>query len=128
MTAISTAEMNKRIAVQQREIGEIQQMGTDLTQATDVCHLLAFPSRQTARQASERLETGGFHVTTLDEDVGGDWLVFASNEQLLNARYLALVRISMESLAAEFSGRYDDWEAAIRVDGWPDCGCAWPES
>jgi hypothetical protein len=128
MSAISAAEMNKRIAVQQRLIGEMQQMGADLTQPTDVCHLLAFPSRQIARHASERLEIGGFHVTTLDEDVGGDWLVFASNEQLLNDRYLALVRISMERLAAEFGGRYDDWEAAIRVDGWPDCGCAWPES
>jgi len=128
MTGISSAEMNKRIDVQQRLIAEMQQLGADLRQATDVCHLLAFPSRLTARQASERLETGGFHVTTLDEDVGGDWLVFAGKEQLLDSRYLALVRISMERLAGEFGGRYDDWEAAIRVDGWPDCGCAWPES
>lgn len=128
MTAITAAEMNKRIAAQQRLIGEMQQMGADLTQPTDVCHLLAFPSQEAARIAGAHLETSGFHVTALDADVGGEWLVFAGDEQLLNAHYLALVRISTERLAVEFSGRYDDWDAAICVDGWPDCGCAWPES
>ena len=127
MTAIPSGEMNRRTAAQQALIDEMRQMGTDLTRPTDICHLLAFPSQQTAKQAAEHLETVGFRVTTLDDDIGGEWLVFAGNEQVLNARYLALVRIAMECLAAGFGGRYDDWEAAIRVDGWPDCGCAAPE-
>ena len=126
MSAISPDDPGVRIATQQALIEEMREMGADLTQPADVCHSLAFPGREAAMRAGNYLRGFEFGVTVLDDDIGGEWFVFAGQEQILSARYLALTQAALEGLAHELGGRYGDWEAGIRSEGWPDCGCPWP--
>jgi predicted hydrolase (HD superfamily) len=53
--------------------------------------------------------------------------LYASQEQVLNARHLDQTRSVMERLAAEFGGDYEDWQMSVHMDDWPECGCAWPD-
>jgi hypothetical protein len=128
LITVPPEELDGRIAAQQALIEEMREMGADLKQPADVCHSLVFASKDVALLAGERIGRFGFGVTVLDDDIGGEWFVFASQEQVLNARYLALVQAAMDRLAARFGGRYDDWDAGIHTDDWPDCGCAWPDA
>jgi len=104
-------------------------MGGDLMRKHHVGHSLGFAKREDAERAGQRLAADGvFDVSLMDESFDGSWHVYAGQEQVLSARHLEQTRSAMERLAAEFGGTYEDWEVAVHMDDWPECGCAWPES
>ncbi len=117
------------IAEYEQEIEEISRMGGDLTRPHHVGHSLRFARREDAESAGQRLAADGvFDVSLTDESFDGSWHVYAGQEQVLNAHHLERTRSALERLAGEFKGQYEDWEVGIHMDGWPECGCAWPES
>jgi hypothetical protein len=123
---MSTAQ--RRIAEFEREIEEIGREGGDLSRPHYVSHSVEFTEKASAESAAARLDGFRiFEVSVMEGPFGGEWIVYAGQEQVLNARHIERTRTALERLAAEYGGSYDDWDVGVHMDGWPNCGCEWPE-
>lgn len=89
-----------------------QRMGAVQT-SEPMKHYLYFPRRSNAEGAGEQLRTRGFAVQIRMGSDGEDWLTLATKAAPNTAEEMDEVRDEMESLAEQFGGEYDGWEAAI---------------
>jgi hypothetical protein len=106
-------------------VEEMLRVGANPSAPTDISHAFTFESASGAHAAAGRLSEFGYEprVDRFD-DV---WFMFAGEEIVPVPLHLARVRDAMHAIASACGGTYDGWDAAIRTDSWPDCGCTWPE-
>jgi hypothetical protein len=77
-------------------------------------HYLYFPKRPNAEEAGEWLRNRGFSVEVQKNAGGETWLALAAKIPPKTSEELDDLRNEMESLAAQFGGEYDGWEAAAQ--------------
>jgi len=96
-------------------IAEFAEAGADMDAPHAIDHYLYVADRGLAAKVAEELKKHGFSVEQCPGAVGTNWLVLASDKQLLTEPYLRSTRRFMEALIAKFgSGDYDGWEADVR--------------
>lgn len=76
-------------------------------------HYLYFPQKPNAEEASEQLRKRGFSVEVQKGTVEKNWLALATKAPPKSGEQMEELRDEMETLAAQFGGKYDGWEAAI---------------
>lgn len=74
-------------------------------------HYLYFPKKTNAEEAGERLRSQGFSVQVRKGASGEDWLTLATKAPPMTGEQMDELRDEMETLAAQFGGEYDGWEA-----------------
>jgi hypothetical protein len=77
-------------------------------------HYLYFPKRPNVEEAGEWLRNRGFSVEVQKNAGGETWLAVAAKIPPKTSEELDDLRNEMESLAAQFGGEYDGWEAAAQ--------------
>ena len=102
-------------------------MGGDLSLPHYVVHSISFVTNEAAEAAGQRFAAYDFDDVSIVAAGDGTWILHLGSEQVLNARHLERTRSAMERLAAESGGSYEDWDVAVQMDGWPNCGCDWPD-
>jgi len=97
-----------------RDLSDARKQQTDAARISELMkHYLYFPSRLNAEGAGEQLRTRGFSVQIRKGSGGEDWLTLATKVSPHTAEQMHELRDEMESLAEQFGGEYDGWEAAI---------------
>lgn len=76
-------------------------------------YFLYFPKEANAKEVSERLQSRGFSVEVSKDAREENWLVLATKAPPRSGEEMDILRDEMESLAKQFGGDYDGWEAAV---------------
>lgn len=76
-------------------------------------HYLYFSKKPKAEEARDQLRGRGFTVVVRRSASGEEWLVLAAKTPPETGEQMDELRDEMESLARQFGGEYDGWEAAI---------------
>lgn len=93
---------------------------TEKTSSEPMKYYLYFPLKGNAEQAGERLKDGGYSVSVSEAPDGEQWLVLAEKSPPKTGEQMDEIRDEMETLAVQFGGEYDGWEAAIDSLGAED--------
>jgi hypothetical protein len=80
-------------------------------------HFLYFRKRPNAEEASEWLRNRGFSVEVQKSADGKTWLALAAKIPPKTGEEMDDLRNEMETLAAQFGGEYDGWEAPAQSLG-----------
>ena len=96
---------------------QLRQQGADLAEPRHVLHYSYFPSEHTTRLAAEAADANGWSTAVSEPlpDFPGQWSMRAERPDVVLSD--DVVRDStdfFQALAAEHSGEYDGWEAAVR--------------
>jgi hypothetical protein len=97
-------------------VEEIRGLGADMAREMGTHHYLYFKTEASALEAAAHLRGRGFEASAFQIDADTDWCVCASQELVVVASNMGLIRSAMERVAGQFGGRYDGWEAAIHLD------------
>lgn len=81
--------------------------GTDLSRTREVGHFVLFDGEQEARGAAAAVPSD--HETEVYESEG--WVLHAWHQAVLGEEYLLSARPFWESLARQYGGEYDGWDA-----------------
>jgi len=76
-------------------------------------HYLYFPAKKNAVDAGQELQSRGYSVEVRKGADGVSWLALARKLAPKTDEQMDELRAEMETLAAQFHGEYDGWEAAI---------------
>jgi hypothetical protein len=88
--------------------------GAVLTNRRNVRHYLYGRDEDAAAPAAAALVREGYSVDSRPAATGGNWLLLAEKEEVVNAASVAAARKLFEGLANTMTGGdYDGWEAAI---------------
>jgi hypothetical protein len=87
---------------------------SDIRQAHVVRHFLYVPDQSAASAIAQELGQRGFATTGYLSGGEQNWLVLATHQMAPTLRALSATRRLMESLVADFGGKYDGWEVEIR--------------
>jgi hypothetical protein len=100
-------------------LSRLTKLGAEMTKAREVRHYLYLPSQEAASSAAKTLRSEGYEA---EERLAGNaasnppnpWLVLAKIEGVVNDETVEQMRQVFETLASEYSGDYDGWEAAAK--------------
>jgi Regulator of ribonuclease activity B len=91
---------------------QLAEHGADLTKPTEFVHFLYFDDEKSTRAAVDQLgETGYGGGARQTED--GDFVIQAERNEVPSMENVRRMREFMETIAAQFGGEYDGWEAAV---------------
>src|SRR5205814_4517145 len=76
-------------------------------------HYLYIPRKADAEEAGELLRRRGFSVEVRESRADENWLILATNAPPKSGEQMGELRDELESLAAQFGGEYDGWEAPL---------------
>ena len=95
-------------------LAQLQKAGADLSNSRNVRHYLYGPDAAAMADALDRLQAAGFTTTSQPAATGGNWLLLAERQEVVNAATVAEARQLFEGLARSIpEGEYDGWEAAL---------------
>lgn len=104
-------------ALRLQDIAEAERRGDDSTSdkraSEPMKHYLYFAEKANAEEAGEQLRSRDFLVQVRKAAGGEDWLVLATKTPPRTRELMDQLRDEMETLAIQFGGQYDGWEAAI---------------
>ena len=78
-------------------------------------HYLYIPRKADAEEAGELLRRRGFSVEVRESRADENWLILATNAPPKSGEQMGELRDELESLAAQFGGEYDGWEAPLGI-------------
>ena len=110
---------NNMLEADRLVIEQLQNNGADLSKPRDVRHYLYLPTSNAQEQMAVELRRLGFEVeaqmaANVDQNPPNPFLVLASKDAVVNAESINELRRIFETLAAEYEGEYDGWEAAAK--------------
>ncbi|HTV43175.1 MAG TPA: ribonuclease E inhibitor RraB [Candidatus Sulfotelmatobacter sp.] len=92
-------------------LDQFKRLGEDLSQPHGLEFRLYFPTASEADQAATRIKAAGFDVgETLRNQEG--WLCLATRTMVPELAALSQIHGDLDSIAAQFGGRYDGWGMA----------------
>ncbi len=94
-------------------IERLAKAGSDVTRVHTIEFLLYFPSRASADEASARLKTEGYRVSTEGGAMGTRCVLRATRSMVPLLSELQALRSRLDELAAREGGLYDDWRAEV---------------
>jgi hypothetical protein len=110
-----TPERAEGLEDQDRKEARARRAAQHFTPATEEAmhHYLYFPLQTDAAGAGEQLRDRGYRVEVRKGAEGKSWLALAKGARPKAKGEMGALRNEMESLAAQYGGEYDGWEAAI---------------
>jgi len=102
-------------------LANLEKRGAILTNRRSIRHFLYGQNEAAMAPAITSLQDGGYSVDSRPAASGGNWLVLAEREEIVDQASVASARILFEHLArATLGGEYDGWEASIPEVGESD--------
>ena len=89
-------------------IEQLRKAGFDLSTPFHIRYIFTAPTRDSAHQLTQELETRGLHPEVSEE--GGRWRIAAPQEVVLSESGMAVQRAEFSSLAGNFGAQYYGWE------------------
>ena len=111
---VRPALSTNKVALDQATLAQLAKAGGDLTKSTDVRNFLLLRSDDDARKATTQLESMGYsvHIQPVQNRKFKALLV-GNSDMVPSAENVAALRARFETLASEYDGCYDGWEAAV---------------
>jgi len=98
----------------ERVLDHLARLGSDPSRPCETTHFVYLPREAEASQVAETLRRDGW-LTRVDQCVDpgleGEWLVVAARAIALSSSGVRDTRRRLETLAAQYGGVYDGWEA-----------------
>jgi hypothetical protein len=111
---VRPARSSNKVALDQATLAQLAKAGGDLTKSTDVRNFLLLRSDDDARKATTQLESLGYSVHMQPvQNRKFKALLVANSDMVPSAENVAALRARFETLASEYDGTYDGWEAAV---------------
>jgi regulator of ribonuclease activity B len=92
-------------------LAQLEQHGADLSKETEFVHYLYFDDADHARGAAEQLAEIGYTAKGRPSDES--FVVLAERVAVPDMDNVRRMRQFMQTIAAQFGGEYDGWEAAV---------------
>jgi hypothetical protein len=91
----------------------LEAFGSNLEAKHQIVNYLYFPQQKAARRAARALEGHHYAVQVGKAADGTEWLLLATIGIIPSIANLAEIRRHLETVAAQYGGDYDGWEAPV---------------